>query len=306
MTNETKNDYVVSNTESCLLDADSLITVLNFCDVFDLVSCSTCGINIIEMMLRPNSLLWKRIKARNDVFFGQRMGFRLDAMSHCLKVRKHEDAYSFATGCVKSIYQEWKDRKGPQEISVIVTGNRGSGVSSVTECLRYGSSRGELYRLQTGTGRELRLLWRYVMFKTENNERPFQIKYKEIRGDMRASPFAYKIYMGRCSLVAVFSLSDRHALRRLADQFNYTLKTTKMKKGLFQRIPKVIIANKCDLPKNEQVIAREDAERFADQYSATLIWGSALTGWNMDRANLHALAPQYMRLLQSIRNDDAT
>jgi len=75
-----------------------------------------------------------------------------------------------------------------------------------------------------------------------------------------------------------------------------------MKKGLFHSVPKVIVANKCDLPESEHVISRSDAETFAAQYSAALIWGSALTTWNMNAINIHALGPQYQSILAKTRN----
>jgi len=305
---EKKSDYgsIGMALTLSLLNADALITLLDFCDVFDLANCSICGIKLIEDMLTPNSLTWKRVRdnrADYDVFFGQRRGMRLSAMEHCLKVRRRVHAYGFATICERSLYEVWKKSNGKQEISVIVTGTRNSGVTSVAECLRYGRTLGLVEREKIGTGSELRLLWRFVMFRSEKNENfPFQIKYKEIRGDLRASPFAFRTYEGRCSLVAVFSVADRFALQNLGEQFNYRIKTTKMKKGLFESLPKVIVANKCDLPKSEHVISKTNAEKFAVHYNATLIWASALTGWNMNAVNIHALGPQYNSLLEKSRH----
>jgi len=284
------------------LNTDVLVILLDFCDILDLANCAICGINVVETMLRPNSLIWKRIKenrAGYDVYFGQRMRMELSAMDHCLKVGRREYACSFATICDRSIYKEWVKMYGTEEISVIVTGNRSSGVTSVAESLRYVKPLGLRERARWG----VRLLCRFVIFRSENDlEFPIQIKYKHIRGDCRFCSIAFREYQGRYSIVAVFSVTDRYALRRLGELFNITIKKTRMKKGLFQSVAKVILANKCDLPESEHVISRSDAKTFAAQYSATLIWGSALTGWNMKAVYIHALGPQFHKMLVKTRN----
>lgn len=48
----------------------------------------------------------------------------------------------------------------------------------------------------------------------------------------------------------------------------------------------VLVANKCDVPREQWVVSEEDAEKFAEDHSLKLFYTSAKTGGNVEEAFL--------------------
>ena len=61
----------------------------------------------------------------------------------------------------------------------------------------------------------------------------------------------------------------------------------------------ILVANKCDLPKEKWAVSEEDAEKFAEDHGLKLVFASAKTGEKVEEAFLQLVQMIYDKYKES-------